>query len=216
MLLRKATTRYMIAVSFCLAVVLLSAPLWFGSTSKCPALQPEPSNALAEAIPAWSRKYNADCTLCHSAWPRLNRTGYLFRRHGYRMPWEVPAGSQGKPPSGKPSPTTSLPPSVSTGLKDGVETAAKQSAEKVAEGQKVFTQMQCFTCHANGGNIIDQSKPIKGAKFLEKYPEDSQLGQVIRKGVPGTAMPGYAKERLTDEQLAALVAYVRSLTQGQE
>lgn len=135
------------------------------------------------------------------------------------MAWEVPApDSKGKPPSGttKPSPTTSLPPSVNTGLKEGVAAAAKQSAEKVAEGQKVFTQMQCFTCHANGGNIIDPSKPIKGAKFLEKYPEDSQLAEVIRKGVPGTAMPGYGKEKLNDEQMAALVAYIRSLTAEQE
>lgn len=218
MLFRKASIRCMITVSFCLAMALLTAPLWFGSTSKCPALQPEPSNASVEAIPAWSRKYNADCTLCHSAWPRLNRTGYLFRRLGYRMAWEVPAKSKGKPPSSttKPSPSTSLPPSVSTGLKEGVDAAAKQAAEKVAEGQKVFTQMQCFTCHANGGNIIAPSKPIKGAKFLEKYPEDGQMAQVIRSGVPGTAMPGYAKEKLSDEQLAALVAYVRSLTAGQE
>lgn len=133
------------------------------------------------------------------------------------MAWEVPAEGKGKQPSSttKPSPG-SLPPSVSTGLKEGVDAAAKQATEKVAEGQRVFTQMQCFTCHANGGNIIDPSKPIKGARFIEKYPEDSQMAQVIRKGVPGTAMPGYAKERLNDEQLAALVAYVRSLTAGQE
>ncbi|NOY84434.1 MAG: hypothetical protein GXO96_06380 [Nitrospirae bacterium] len=42
------------------------------------------------ALPAWGRKYNADCSLCHSpAVPRLNKTGQKFRWSGYRMPDEV-------------------------------------------------------------------------------------------------------------------------------
>ena len=40
----------------------------------------------ANAIPAWSRKYNADCSMCHTANPRLNATGHKFRRMGYKMP----------------------------------------------------------------------------------------------------------------------------------
>jgi len=48
------------------------------------ALPPE-----AQAIPAWARKYNADCSLCHyPAVPRLNKTGQQFRWAGYRMPDE--------------------------------------------------------------------------------------------------------------------------------
>ena len=43
----------------------------------------------AEAIPAWARKYNADCSLCHyPSVPRLNAIGQRFRRAGYRMPDE--------------------------------------------------------------------------------------------------------------------------------
>lgn len=39
----------------------------------------------AKAIPAWSRKYNADCTMCHyPVIPRLNSFGQQFRRAGYR------------------------------------------------------------------------------------------------------------------------------------
>jgi mono/diheme cytochrome c family protein len=72
--------------------------------------------------------------------------------------------------------------------------------------------MQCFTCHANGDNLINPAKPIKGTNFLAKYPEDAQIAQLIRRGVPGTAMPAYAKERMSDDQLYALIAYVRSLT----
>jgi len=41
-------------------------------------------------IPAWSRKYNMNCSGCHyPAAPRLNATGIRFRWAGYRMPEEM-------------------------------------------------------------------------------------------------------------------------------
>lgn len=43
----------------------------------------------AHAIPAFTRKYNADCSMCHYPnVPRLNSFGHEFRRAGYRMPDE--------------------------------------------------------------------------------------------------------------------------------
>ncbi|MFY9269915.1 MAG: hypothetical protein WAO55_09240 [Candidatus Manganitrophaceae bacterium] len=44
----------------------------------------------SSAIPAWTRKYGADCSMCHyPAVPRLNATGQRFRWMGYRMPDEL-------------------------------------------------------------------------------------------------------------------------------
>ena len=43
----------------------------------------------ARAEPSFARKYHADCTLCHTVYPHLNRTGYLFRLLGYRLPADV-------------------------------------------------------------------------------------------------------------------------------
>ncbi|MFQ5792506.1 MAG: hypothetical protein ACE5JI_18705 [Acidobacteriota bacterium] len=41
-------------------------------------------------IPAWARKYNMTCNMCHSpAAPRLNAMGIRFRWAGYRMPSEL-------------------------------------------------------------------------------------------------------------------------------
>jgi hypothetical protein len=41
-------------------------------------------------IPAWTRKYNMNCSGCHyPAAPRLNATGIRFRWAGYRMPEEM-------------------------------------------------------------------------------------------------------------------------------
>ncbi len=44
----------------------------------------------ARAIPAWARKYNMNCSGCHSPTvPRLNSTGLGFKWAGYRMPSEI-------------------------------------------------------------------------------------------------------------------------------
>ena len=38
------------------------------------------------AIPAFARKYGVNCTMCHSAFPRLNDFGTRYRDNGYRLP----------------------------------------------------------------------------------------------------------------------------------
>lgn len=43
---------------------------------------PSPS----QAIPAFARKYNVKCYTCHTVPPALNKTGYIFKRLGYRLP----------------------------------------------------------------------------------------------------------------------------------
>ena len=45
-----------------------------------------PQNAWA--LPSWARRYNADCSMCHTMYPQLNAVGHKFRRLGYRMPDE--------------------------------------------------------------------------------------------------------------------------------
>jgi hypothetical protein len=38
------------------------------------------------AIPAFARKYNFNCIVCHSNYPRLNDFGETFRKNGYQLP----------------------------------------------------------------------------------------------------------------------------------
>ncbi|NLH99309.1 MAG: hypothetical protein GX446_07430 [Chthonomonadales bacterium] len=40
----------------------------------------------ASAVPVFARKYGFNCTMCHSAFPRLNDFGLRYRRNGYRIP----------------------------------------------------------------------------------------------------------------------------------
>ena len=46
--------------------------------------------ATSKVIPAWARRYNANCSMCHSpAVPRLNARGIQFKWAGYRLPEEI-------------------------------------------------------------------------------------------------------------------------------
>jgi len=38
------------------------------------------------AVPIFARKYGFECTMCHSAFPRLNDFGARFRQNGYQLP----------------------------------------------------------------------------------------------------------------------------------
>lgn len=40
----------------------------------------------AEAIPAFARKYNVSCNVCHTRQPRLNSFGQSFMENGYQLP----------------------------------------------------------------------------------------------------------------------------------
>ncbi len=51
----------------------------------------------AQAIPAFARKYNVKCYNCHTIPPVLNKTGYMFKRLGYRMPPDNMDGSAPAP-----------------------------------------------------------------------------------------------------------------------
>ncbi len=209
------TYRFLVGVSIAVSCAL-ALPLLSGSNHTCPVLrqQDQEKGPGAHAVPAFARKYNVDCTYCHTAWPQLNRTGIIFRYLGYRMPYEVP--TLPKESNKKPGTTTTTPGANNqVPLRPPITAGHGTTAGAIAEGKKVFSDMQCSTCHINGGNVIVPSKPIKGAEFLKKFPEDQQIANVIRQGVPGTAMPGFDKDRLSDDQLTTLVAYIRSLTPQQ-
>ncbi len=42
----------------------------------------------ANAVPSFARKYNVDCSGCHTAYPQLNATGRQFKEAGYRFATE--------------------------------------------------------------------------------------------------------------------------------
>ncbi len=51
----------------------------------------------AEAVSQWARKYQVDCTTCHTSFPRLNHFGERFMRNGFQWPDDEPDGdTEGK------------------------------------------------------------------------------------------------------------------------
>jgi hypothetical protein len=54
----------------------------------------------ASAITQWSRKYEIQCSLCHTVVPRINYYGERFMRNGYQMPDTQDGDETGKTQSG--------------------------------------------------------------------------------------------------------------------
>jgi mono/diheme cytochrome c family protein len=74
----------------------------------------------------------------------------------------------------------------------------------------------CAGCHADGGNDLMPSKPIKGASFGRQYADDSKLEKTIRKGFPASGMPEFGAERINQAEMKNLILYIRSFTRKSE
>jgi hypothetical protein len=56
-------------------------------------LAPQPGRA----VPAFARKFGLKCYSCHTIPPALNKTGYMFKRLGYRLPPDEMDGTKAAP-----------------------------------------------------------------------------------------------------------------------
>jgi putative heme-binding domain-containing protein len=75
----------------------------------------------------------------------------------------------------------------------------------IEEGARNFGN-SCAGCHGPDGNAMadaDLSKPT-----LRRATTDEQISNIIRSGIPGTAMPPHT---LNQRQIFTIVAYIRSL-----
>lgn len=162
------------------------------------------NRSTVSANPAWSRKYNAKCSLCHSTYPRLNRTGYEFKRRGYRLPEEV-----APPPRQKP-----LGPDPVVGPVGYVPAPVSPESRR---GEIVYGRLDCARCHAirnlggSNGPPLDGIGARRDSGFLSahltdpeeharKYPE-------LHGGLPNR-MP---HPNASPEEIVELVAFLRTL-----
>jgi high-affinity iron transporter len=86
---------------------------------------------------------------------------------------------------------------------------------RVMEGEGVYLQ-RCASCHGADGvsgatyaRALTRVPPAIGSMTWQVERSDAELSAAIRNGVPGTAMP--ATRDLTDSDVTAVVAYLRSL-----
>jgi len=82
------------------------------------------------------------------------------------------------------------------------------SPTDIADGGRVF-QNTCSNCHGPDGNEIPGIDLGRGQ--FRRPMTDQDLTQIIRTGIPGTAMPA---SNLSEVQAAHVVAYLRSVAEA--
>ncbi len=165
----------------------------------------------AKSEPSWARKYNAQCTLCHTIYPRLNRTGYVFKRLGYRFPSELVRNLQKNgPPSASGGPAATS--------RAYVPAAMTPAAES---GRRLYDSASCSTCHSIARQGGDAGPALDGVgvrrtrewllghianpqEHVAKYPKQHEIK---------TSMMPAAE--LTPSDVAQIVEYLLTLPAAQ-
>jgi mono/diheme cytochrome c family protein len=115
------------------------------------------------------------------------------------------------------SPTPASPASAIANTNQPAKAAAEKKKEEKAPGAAkpasnidaaaLFTSNKCATCHgADGKGKIKGARDFTDAAW-QKKESDSELAAVIKNGKK--PMPAYS-DKLSDEEIKALVAYIRS------
>lgn len=162
--------------------------------------------------PSWARKYKSDCTLCHTIYPRLNRTGYVFKRLGYRFPAEVERRK------GNVSTTSAL-------LEPSHRPAPPQESHYVpalwgddaAAGKALVVKFSCATCHqieGVGGRIgpsLDGVGARRSSPFIRDHITNPQ--QHAEQYTPELRLGGELMPRVpaSPQEIAQMTAYVLTL-----
>ena len=97
----------------------------------------------------------------------------------------------------------------------GAGQAAAQEEPEVTEAGlargEMFYQAHCGRCHGmlgQGGEGPSLARPT-----LPRAPDHASLVRVIRRGIPGTGMPGTRSNLVSDLEVDLMAAYVRTLGQ---
>ena len=166
-----------------------------------------PTGFTTQAMPAWSRKYKSDCSLCHTTYPRLNRTGYEFKRLGYRFKWEVEAA--------KGATTTT----ADTNRPGAYVPAPVNEASR--KGEALYKQLECNACHAiakAGGEVgpaLDGIGAKRSRAFMIGHITDPEkhAKNLPKEHPQGASMPPTSA---TAEQIGQMADYLLTLPELQE
>lgn len=121
-------------------------------------------------------------------------------RHSRAKPFgeTVPAGE---------SPPTIIPGGASPAALDPRAAEYDNNAPAIAEGQFLYTRMNCVGCHAHGGGGMGP------ALMDDKWRYGGRIDQIVATITEGrpNGMPAWGG-KLTEDQIWKLAAYVRSLS----
>ena len=97
--------------------------------------------------------------------------------------------------------------SVGERARASFETEYQENAYQLSQGQSLYNNFNCNTCHAHGGGDIGPA--LNDNKWIYGY-EPQQIFASIAQGRP-KGMPAFGP-RLNESQVWEIVAYVRSLS----
>jgi mono/diheme cytochrome c family protein len=98
-------------------------------------------------------------------------------------------------------------------------TAAAPTPAEVASGKKLYSD-NCAACHketGTGGKMVIEGRKINPDDLTSakiKGFSDEKIAGYVRNGIEDEGMPAF-KDKLTDAQIAELIAYIRSDLQKQ-
>jgi mono/diheme cytochrome c family protein len=87
---------------------------------------------------------------------------------------------------------------------------ASRQAALVSTGRQLWG-LNCASCHGDDGQGVD-APALNSRQFLASI-QDEQMHRIVAAGITGTEMPAWWDEfggPLTDDQIEAVVAFVRS------
>lgn len=87
---------------------------------------------------------------------------------------------------------------------------ASERAALISSGNQLWG-LNCATCHGVSGQGVD-APALNSQQFLQAV-SDRQMHGIVAGGVPGSTMPAWWNEYggpLTDQQIGAIVTYIRS------
>jgi cbb3-type cytochrome c oxidase subunit III len=91
-----------------------------------------------------------------------------------------------------------------------VSSLAFQAAVPAADGAAIFRK-NCMMCHgADGKGFPALKTPNFTDPKWQSSIKDKEMRETIKNGKKGTMMPGFGGQ-LKDEEISAVVAYIRSL-----
>lgn len=201
----KLLMKRLIKLAFLVAILVIAAPVWLGLVKK--------DELKVEAHPGWARKYNAKCTLCHTTYPRLNRTGYEFKRLGYRLPQEVEAEKQGPALQQAGSGQADHQPYVIEPIGYKPVSATPESEQ----GRVIYEKLNCASCHLinnSGGRIgppLDGVGGRRDKEFLAAHLTDPTAHAKKFPELHGNLPNRMPHPHATPEEVKSLVAYLLTL-----
>jgi mono/diheme cytochrome c family protein len=129
------------------------------------------------------------------------------------------ADSGAQPPVGEPPAQPGAQPAAPS-VGANVQLPEGVTQEMVAQGQELFNQVVCWTCHGQNATGGPLAPALNDQQWLNVEGSFESILEVIHTGVPSpvqytaSPMPPMGGAQLTEEQMRQLAAYIYAISRG--